>query len=161
MAHPRQQTPPQAPARAHGHEDHACRVRRLGDRRSGLGRRLGRPGRQEVHRRDPPCGRARRQLDRYGGDLRARPFRGGGARGPEGDPRRTTGPSSSPSAVCSGTRTTAPPSPGRWARPTASAARSRSSLRRLGRRADRPLPDALAGEGRHAPSRTTGARCST
>ena len=59
---------------------HPRRLRRLGDRRRRLGVRLGRAGRQAIDRRHPPCGRARRQLDRHRRRLRPRPLGGGRAR---------------------------------------------------------------------------------
>ena len=122
----------EASPRPHRHAHHARRARRLGHRRRRLGRRLGEPGRQAVDRRDPPRGRARRQLDRHRRHLWSRPFRGDRARGAEGDPLAAAARSYSPSAGSSGTRTIAWRCRSKSARRRASAASSRPRCKRLG-----------------------------
>ena len=76
--------------------DHACRPRRLGDRRRRLRMELGHAGGRGLDRRDPPRARARRELDRHRGPVRLRPL--GGGRRPGDRTASTSGRSSSPRA---------------------------------------------------------------
>ncbi len=146
----RQDRAPEAAARAHRHAHHAGRSRCLGHRRRRLGGRLGQPGRQAIDRRHPPCGRARRQLDRHRRHLRPRALRRNRARGAEGDAVGPAPAACSPSAGCAGTTTIVRRCRCNVGAPRQHPRRVRGFAQAPRPRAHRPLSDALAGQGRHA-----------